>query len=308
MRACARAPSAMLTTSTPPALSIFAAATARVGIEADRRVHLDRDDEAPARDLRGERAPLRRSGGGWTRPGRMARRRRRSTSARDRLVRRRVLGSVLDDGAGHARGGGDAPDVLGRRAAAAADEAHAELEHAARVDAEVLGRRDVDHALVDPAREAGVRRPRSTGAPIGDHLLDRGEDGHRAVGAVHADDARAPLPREPRRSRSASVPSAMRPRSSSETLRDDGHRAAAPPRPRPRPRRAARASGGWSRRRSRRRRPRRARAPARANAAFTFARSSRARPRRGSSRSARSRRRRRPGRRRPRARRARRRR
>ncbi len=44
---------------------------------------------------------------------------------------------------------------------------HAELEHAPRVDAEVLGRRHVDHALVDPPREAGVRRPPRRGSPSG---------------------------------------------------------------------------------------------------------------------------------------------
>ena len=66
--------------------------------------------------------------------------------------------STLAHAAGHARGRGDALDVLRRRSAAAADEAHADAEHAARVDAEVLGGRHVDHALVDPARETGVRR------------------------------------------------------------------------------------------------------------------------------------------------------
>ena len=77
--------------------------------------------------------------------------------------------------------------MLGRRAAAAADELHAELEHAPREDAEVLGRRDVDEALVDAARKAGVghRRDRE---PEREQLLDRREHVHRPVGAVDADD------------------------------------------------------------------------------------------------------------------------
>ena len=54
MRACARAPSAMLMTSTPPPIEHLRGGERLRGIEPDRRVDLDRDDESAWRDLRGE--------------------------------------------------------------------------------------------------------------------------------------------------------------------------------------------------------------------------------------------------------------
>ena len=109
----------------------------------------------PARDLRRE---LLVCGG---------RRRRRHARRADRRPRWRVDASIDDVVVGRrlprcARRASmrAAPaialDVLGRGAAAAADEPHAELEHAAREHAEVLGRGDVDEAAVDAARQAGV--------------------------------------------------------------------------------------------------------------------------------------------------------
>ena len=165
MRACARAPSAMLITSTPPSISIRAASSAGARIEPDGRVHLDRDDEL-APDLGGEPAlllardepPTARGGdrgvGGTAAPP-------SASSPARRPHRARSIAALAHErgrrgGALHARGGRDAAHVLGRRAAAAADEAHAELAEAPREDAEVLGRGDVDEAIVDAPREAGV--------------------------------------------------------------------------------------------------------------------------------------------------------
>ena len=82
--------------------------------------------------------------------------------------------------------------MLGRGAATSADELHAELVHAARVDAEVLGGRHVDEALVDAARKACVGE-RPHGEAGREHRLRGLEHVHRAVAAVDADDARAPL-------------------------------------------------------------------------------------------------------------------
>ena len=80
--------------------------------------------------------------------------------------------------------------MLGRGPATPAHEAHAELEHAARVDAEILRRRHIDEALVDPAGQPGVGHSRHGQACL-EHGLDGGQDVHRAVGAVDADDVGA---------------------------------------------------------------------------------------------------------------------
>ena len=113
----------------------------------------------------------------------------------DQVVFRRLARFEVSGGARHSCRGGDAPDVLGRRPAAAPDEPRSYADHAARVHAEVLRRRHVDHALVDAARLAGVRR-RKDRQPDRHHLAHGREDAHRTVRAVHADDARAPLPGE----------------------------------------------------------------------------------------------------------------
>ena len=61
----------------------------------------------------------------------------------------------------------DLPDVLRRRAAAAADQPHAAGDEAPRVGGHVLGRAEVDVAALDVARLAGVglRRQRHVGRP-----------------------------------------------------------------------------------------------------------------------------------------------
>ncbi len=95
--------------------------------------------------------------------------------------------------AGRRRRGGDAhlARVLRRRAAAAADQAHAGGDEAPRVGRHVLRRREIDVAALDVARPSGVglhreARRRALGDP-----LDRLEHRRRPDAAVQADDVGA---------------------------------------------------------------------------------------------------------------------
>ena len=168
MRACARAPSAMLMTSTPALISISRrdqrfgdVETRRAGSPRPRRRTFwprfwPRDGSSRPSEPPEYQAPQR--GGAYE-----------AVHRRLLIVSRREARVPAMRAAA-----GDAANVLGGRAAAPADEAHAELEHAAREHAEVLGRRDVDEALVDPARQTGVghRGHRET---EGDQLFERRE-------------------------------------------------------------------------------------------------------------------------------------
>ena len=79
-------------------------------------------------------------------------------------------------------------DVLGRRAAAAADETRARVHHPAGVLGHVGGRREVDETLVDPAREPGVRLDRERDATgRRQHLLQHLVERARADRAVRAE-------------------------------------------------------------------------------------------------------------------------
>ena len=93
--------------------------------------------------------------------------------------------------------GGELPDVLRRRPTAAAHEAHAGLDHAARVAGHVLGARHVDLPVANRAREPRVGL-RGEGE-VGDfrHPLQRFQHGggaHRAVEPDHVRPQRFQLP------------------------------------------------------------------------------------------------------------------
>ena len=143
--------------------------------------------------------------------------------------------------AGHARGGRDLADVLGVVPQQPPTALHADLEHAPRVDAEVLGRRHVDEAPVDAARQAGVRL-RDHGQAGAEHARDHLVDAGGTVRAVHADRVRAPRRASFCAICSGPVPSAIVPNGSNETERDDRHRAAAASQ---RASIATRISSGW---------------------------------------------------------------
>ena len=146
MRADARGPSAMLTTSTPPSSSCATAAlvlarSSPVGaVSSTDTANSPRAIRAPSRLRSGERH-LRGSA---------------------RVRRSRLAGAIFAArssillAAQHAHRAEHRARVLGRRAAAAADQAHAALEHAAREHAEVLGVRDVQRAALDRRGQAGV--------------------------------------------------------------------------------------------------------------------------------------------------------
>ncbi len=191
------------------------------GIEAHRRVHLDGDDEPSARDLRRRARSARPSGGGWIEPGNRGS--ATVTSAIAGIVFRGLARVDVARGAGHARRSRDAPDVLRRRPAAAADEAHADADHAPRVDAEVLGGRHVDHALVDPARQPGVRR-REHGQARSAPSWSTAASTPIGPSEQFTPTMLAPHSRASRAISSASVPSAMRPFSSSDALAMTGTR------------------------------------------------------------------------------------
>src|SRR6266576_2230275 len=86
----------------------------------------------------------------------------------------------------------DLLDVLGRRAAAAADEPRARLDHATRIARHVLGGGEIDLAIPDVFRQAGVRLRGDGPVRRLDDLLDRLEHAGGTDGTVHADDIGAP--------------------------------------------------------------------------------------------------------------------
>ena len=86
----------------------------------------------------------------------------------------------------------DLPDVLGRRPAAAADDADVVKNEAPRVGRHVLRRAEIDVAPLDIARLSGVRLSRQTQLRHGRHPLDRLEHRRRPDGAVDAENRRAP--------------------------------------------------------------------------------------------------------------------
>ena len=251
MRACARAPSAMLMTSTPPSLEHLRGGERLREVEPDGRVDLDRDDELPARDLRGERAALRE---------RRASRRRRARRAGSAdhawnvsLPRASRVGlgrrALRRRSADHARGGGDALHVLGRRAAAAADQlARRACTCGARRrrSTRASTRRRGDRRRGAAARRWAPPRPGRPGSSIG---CDGLEHVHRAVGAVDADDV------APHSFMSRAISAERRAVGHAAVLvdrdrGDDRHLAAGGGDARPRSRRAARRSGASSRRAS----------------------------------------------------------
>ena len=128
-------------------------------VEAGRRGQLDRHRELARGDPRAEPAARRRA-----RTSAAVRARRRSIATRrwPRDARRACAPPQ------HAHRAEHRARVLGRRAAAAADDAHAGLQHAPREHAEVLGVRDVERAALDrraAGRRWAARSPACRGRP-----------------------------------------------------------------------------------------------------------------------------------------------
>ena len=120
-------------------------------------------------------------------------RRRRRVRERDRpIAPGSSRGARLVDrlAAQHAHRAEHRARVLRRRAAAAADQAHAALQHPAREHAEVLGVRDVERAALDGGGQAGVRL-RDHRLAAADHADDDLVELGRADAAVAADDVGA---------------------------------------------------------------------------------------------------------------------
>ena len=172
-RALARGPSGMFTASTPAACSrrapsmTFAVSVPRGGETSTLTA------KRPSASLRGEAAAL---------------------GERNRLGRRRAgrRGRRRDLDAGRVEGtdgGAHGADVIGRRAAAAADEAHAAgQDEPARVVGHVLRGGEVDVASLEPLGGPGVRLGGEEEVAAPRHRLQAlqhrlGSDG--AVGADH---------------------------------------------------------------------------------------------------------------------------
>ncbi len=148
--------------------------------EPARRHQLDATHEPPARERLGQ-ARLLRPRDGRLRVRRLRHRHRTGIGA-PRLA---ACGRPrpLDRGA-------DLPDVLGRRPAAAANQAHTGGHEASRVRRHVFRRTQVDVAPLDIARPSGVGHGRQPDvADDGSEPLDRLEHGRRPDAAVHANDA-----------------------------------------------------------------------------------------------------------------------
>ena len=220
MRACARAPSAMLTTSTPPADEHLRGGDGLRRVEPDRRVHLDRDDER-SRAIFAASALFFASGVGSHEPARSApapptsrrSRARRARPSSGRVRRRARRAAIRAAAAMRLTCSGVVPQQPPTSCTPS-------LNMPPRVDAEVLGRRHVDHALVDPAREPGVRRrehrqperapsappPRARSSGPSEQLTPTTLAPHSFIRRAIS---------------SAGVPSAIRCASSSETRGDD---------------------------------------------------------------------------------------
>ncbi len=84
-------------------------------------------------------------------------------------------------------------NVVGRGAAATADEANADIDELLGVTRHVLRRAEIDIASLDRARHAGVGLRRKRGSGHGAHALQCIEHGHRTDAAVAADDVGAPF-------------------------------------------------------------------------------------------------------------------
>src|SRR6185312_15805472 len=83
-------------------------------------------------------------------------------------------------------------DVVGGRAAAAADDLGAGLDEMARVSRHVLGARHVHAAAADVARHAGIGLRAQLAARVRRHLLDAFENRLRTDRAIDADHVGAP--------------------------------------------------------------------------------------------------------------------
>ena len=83
-------------------------------------------------------------------------------------------------------------DVVGRGAAASADQAHSRSHEFARVTRHVFRRAQIDVAAFDRARHAGIGLGRQRQGSEGAHPLDRVQHGHRADAAIAADDVGTP--------------------------------------------------------------------------------------------------------------------
>ena len=182
MRTRAIGLSPMLMASAPAALSMAAPSSALRGLRPRGGSSSTQTTNSPA-------ASFSRRVRGFVRD--VASRRARSTptaivhgDARRRRRRLRAAAAVPFALEHLAHGGG----VLGRGAAAAADDAGAGLDELAGVVGEVLGRRGVDEAVVDVLREAGVRHGGEADRRRGRHALDDFERVVRAEAAVDAGD------------------------------------------------------------------------------------------------------------------------
>jgi hypothetical protein len=166
-------------------------------VETRRRIHLDRHDEVfaalRARLPRPVPQTFRKDAGDFVREARSFRERRR-IDAFFPLGRRRLdddrFGLRRRGAPRHAHGGGHRADVFGPRAAAAADESDARFEIATGEDAQIFGRRHVDRARIDDARQSGVRLRGDERGRL-QHLLRHVHDDRRARAAVDADDVGA---------------------------------------------------------------------------------------------------------------------
>ena len=155
----------MLTTSIPAALRARRGGHRPRRVETDRGIHLDRHDELPW-PARARKIALLGERDGSRAPGaRPERDRARTGAGRQCAGPRAQSRASCVGGPGHPRGGARSASRAPASSRSSRRRAHAELEEASRVDAEVLRRRDVDHPLVDAAREARRSAPRYSGSP-----------------------------------------------------------------------------------------------------------------------------------------------
>ena len=147
IRAPARGPSGIVTTSTPRWPSSRAASERCRRLVAARRHQLDERDELALRSA------------SWRAPtsARARHRRLRVRLARPPGVSRLAARVATREARRHRLGRQrDLPDVLRRRAAAAADQPHARGDEAPRVRRHVFRRTQIEVAAFDVARLAGV--------------------------------------------------------------------------------------------------------------------------------------------------------